>query len=83
MYTAGTDYIITQQTQEVIIQRLEGGIIPPRGLVFVYINGKDKGDASKDQSDKTNIVAEINAESLTDEELLKQYNLFFRDVRLF
>jgi parvulin-like peptidyl-prolyl isomerase len=77
MYTAGADYIITQQTQEVIIQRLEGGIIPPRGLVFVYINGKDKGDASKDQSDKTNIVAEINAESLTDEELLKQYNLFF------
>ena len=77
MYTTGVDYIITQQTQKVVIQRLEGGVIPPRGMVFVYINGKDKGAASKDQSDKTNIVAEVNAESLTYKELLKQYNLFF------
>ena len=77
MYIAGVDYIITQQTQEVVIQRLEGGVIPPRGMVFVYINGKDKDAASKDQPDKANIVATINAESLTYEELLKQYNLFF------
>ena len=41
------------------------------------IDGKDKGiAASNDKSVKKNIVAEINGESLTYEELLKQYNLF-------
>jgi hypothetical protein len=82
MYTAGVDYFITQKTREAVIQRLEGGIIPPRGMVFVYIDEKDMGAALKDQSDIANIVAEVNGESLTYEELLKQYNLFFRDVRL-
>ncbi|HJX34963.1 MAG TPA: hypothetical protein VJ373_07275, partial [Desulfatiglandales bacterium] len=77
MYKQGVDYIITRQKEEVVIHRLEGGLIRPQGMVFVYINGKDKGvTASGEQSSKENIVAEINGESITYEKLLKQYNLF-------
>ncbi len=79
-YTEGVDYIVLQQQGKVIVQRLEDGSIPPHAEVFLYYNEHEQPATTSQQQNQLatdKVIAEINGEKLTYDDLLTDYNMFF------